>query len=248
MKSVWSSAARSFARSVSALALTATAACTFGSGVGSVTGQLDVPNCWSGNFDLQPDFFAGIPYRTEYLFRIQRTGDFSNFADGVAIHVTDINSVRRQLGHSLSVGLPPGVSPPGVPIMADPDPPLVNLTLYLGRSCRSETLALYAVKTALANADGSCSIAAPMTCGANAQVPVGSKLASSTITFTHIFNGNPEEPNAQERLTEGTFDVYLVDPRDVCPGGLGAPARCRGHLTGTFKFFFQRGRPAQPFP
>lgn len=230
------------------MVLLGASACTFGSGEGSVTGQLDVPNCWSGQFDLQPDFFAGIPYRTDYLFRIQRTGDYANFADGVAVHVTDVTVVRKQLGQALVVGLPQGVSPPGVPIVADPDPPLVNLTLYLGRSCRSETTALYAVKAALAQADGTCSINAPLTCGANAQIPTGSKQVSSTITFTHIFNGDPEEPNAVERLTEGTFDVYLVDPRDVCPGGVGAPPRCRGHLTGSFKFFFQRGRPAQPFP
>jgi hypothetical protein len=231
-----------------ALLLALSPACTLASGEGSVTGQLDVPNCWSGSFDLKPDFFAGIPYRNDFFFRIQRTGDYANFADGVAIHVSDVQVVRMQLGQPLVVGLPPGVSTPGVPVSADPNPPLVNLSLYLGRSCRSETPALYAVKAALAQADGSCDISGPLTCGQNADVPAGSQEVTSTITFTHIFNGNPEEPNATERLTEGTFDVYLADPRDVCPGGVGAPPRCRGHLTGSFKFFFERGRPAQPFP
>lgn len=222
--------------------------CTLGSGEGSVTGQLDVPNCWSGDFNLAPDFFAGVPYRGDLFIRIQRTGDYSAFADGVAIHVSDVQAVRRQLGAPLAVALSPEVTPPGVPITPDPNPAIVDLSLYLQRSCRSETTALYAVKTALANADGSCSVGGPLVCGANADVPSGSKVVSSTITFAHIFNGDPEEPSALERLTEATFDVYLADPRDVCPGGLGTPPRCRGHLQGRFKFYFQRGRPAQPFP
>ncbi len=223
-------------------------ACTLGSGEGTVQGQLDVPNCWSGAFDLKPDFFAGVPYRSDYLIRVQQTADYANFADGIAVHVTDVIAVRRALGTPLAVGLSPEVTAPGVPVMADPDPPLVNFTLYLGRTCRSETVALYGTKSALANADGSCEIAGPVTCGQGATVPAGAKMVSSTITFTHIFNGDPDEPSAQERLTDATFDVYLVDPRDVCPGGLGAPPRCRGHLTGKFKFYFERGRPAQPFP
>jgi hypothetical protein len=223
-------------------------ACTLGSGEGSAKGQLDVPDCWSGAFDLNPDFFAGIPYRTDYQIRVQQTADYANFADGIGVHVSDVTAVRRALGTPLAVGLSPEVTAPGVPVMADPDPPLVNFTLYLGRTCRSQTAALYGVKAAIANADGTCDINGPSTCGAGAVVPSGSKMVSSTITFTHIFNGDPDEPSAQERLTEATFDVVLVDPRDVCPGGLGAPPRCRGHLTGNFKFYFERGRPAQPFP
>lgn len=226
----------------------ASSACTLGSGEGQVSGQLDVPNCWSGSFDLKPDFFAGIPYRTDYQIRVQQTADPANFADGIAVHVTDVNAVRMQLGVPLAVGVPPEVTPPGIPVMPDPNPPLVNLSLYLGRTCRSETTALYATKAALANADGSCDVNGPVTCGEGAMIPAGSKMVSSTITFAHIFNGDPDEPSAQERLTDATFDVYLVDPRDACPGGLGTPPRCRGHLTGHFKFYFERGRPAQPFP
>lgn len=229
-------------------ALTGSTACTLGSGEGEVKGQLDVPSCWSGDFDLHPDFFAGIPYRSDYQIRIQQTADYANFSDGIAVHVTDVMAVRRALGQPLAVGLSPEVTPPGVPVMPDPDPPIVNFTLYLGRTCRSETAALYGSKSALANADGSCDVNGPSTCGAGAMTPTGAKTVSSTITFAHIFNGDPDEPSAQERLTEATFDVYLVDPRDVCPGGQGAPPRCRGHLTGKFKFYFERGRPAQPFP
>src|SRR5262249_31194290 len=70
----------------------------------------------------------------------------------------------------------------------------------------------------------------------------------STITFRSLFNGDVDESSAELRLNEGSFDVYLADPREICPGGLGPPPPCRGHLKGGFKFYFERGRPAQPFP
>jgi hypothetical protein len=73
-------------------------------------------------------------------------------------------------------------------------------------------------------------------------------VGRSTITFTSLFDGNPDETVAAKRLSTATFDVYLADPRDVCPGGTGPPPRCRGHLTGNFNFYFERGRPGQPFP
>lgn len=231
-----------------AVCVAAAPGCTLGSGEGRVQGQLDVPNCWSGSFDLKPDFFAGVPYMNDYQIRVQQTADYANFSDGLAVHVKDVTAVRRQLGQPLAVGLPPNVTPPGVPVTPDPDPPLVNMSLYLARTCRSQTVALYATKAALANADGTCDVAGPVTCGAGAPVPAGSKVVTSTITFANVFDGDPDEPSAQERLTDASFDVYLVDPRDVCPGGQGAPPRCRGHLTGYFKFYFERGRPAQPFP
>ncbi len=74
--------------------------------------------------------------------------------------------------------------------------------------------------------------------------PVG----TSFIIFDELFDGNIDDESAAERLSQGRFDVYLADPREVCPGGLGPPPRCRGHLTGNFKFYFKEGRPAQPFP
>jgi hypothetical protein len=68
------------------------------------------------------------------------------------------------------------------------------------------------------------------------------------IKFSALFNGNAGESNAEQRHTIGDFDFYLADPRETCPGGLGPPPRCRAHLKGRFDFYFERGRPAQPFP
>jgi len=73
-------------------------------------------------------------------------------------------------------------------------------------------------------------------------------VGKSTIKFYSLFNNDVEETRADKRLNWGEFDVYLGDPRDACPGGIGPPPPCRGHLKGSFKFYFERGRPAQPFP
>jgi hypothetical protein len=71
--------------------------------------------------------------------------------------------------------------------------------------------------------------------------------ASSWIEFDDLFDGNPYEANAAERLTQATFEAYLGNPGDGCPGGGGPPPPCRGHLKGEFRFYFERGQPAQPF-
>ena len=209
--------------------------CTVGGGQGSVTGTLNVANCWSGKFDLQPDFFGATPFHDQVNFRIQRGSDLENFSDGLSILVSDGTAVRAKLGQPLAVDLPPEVSPPGVPVKAISDPAVVQVTLYLQHSCRPETPALYAVKACdeMTAQDG----APPVTA-----------TRSSSITFQHLFNGNPEEPDADKRLSEANFNVFLADPREVGPGGLGPPPPCRGHLQGAFRFYFERGRPAQAFP
>lgn len=69
-----------------------------------------------------------------------------------------------------------------------------------------------------------------------------------TITFRSIFNGNPSETSSRERLTEAELDVILADPRDQPPGGGPIPEERTSRLRGRFRFFFERGQPAQPFP
>jgi hypothetical protein len=273
-----------------ALVTLAVAACSLGQGQGQVTGILDVPDCWSGPFDLHPDFFAAVPATapngvqttTNALeIRIQNGSDFQAFSDGLIIGVDDAGEVRGDpgpngsrpslLGVPLVVSLPPSVVPPGVPITPIPNPRIVHAALYLGRTCRTQNDALYALDAVSANADGSCDPVAggdpAPVCGGPATGPVDGgasdaatdasvsdagpaapTVKQSTITFSHLFDGNPNESNAGERLSSATFDFYLGDPRETCPGGLGPPPRCRGHLTGWFDFYFQRGRPAQPFP
>ena len=279
--------------------------CSQGDGSGSATGTLDVQDCWSGPFDLKPDFFAAVPSDStdsdSLQIRVQNGGDFENFSDGIAILVDDAGEVRGDptvdgvprpslLGQALVVGLAPSVTPPGVPVTPEAHPSVVHASLYLDKTCRTQNIALYAVDAVTLNPDGSCARpdggeAAP--CGtpetpatlANSSVDASadasssvdasadasssvdatvigasggeagsSPIGTSTIVFSSLFDGDPAESNAQQRLTDATFDFYFADPREICPGGLGPPPPCRGHLTGYFKFYFERGVPAQPFP
>lgn len=248
------------------------ASCSPGEGSGNVRGTINAADCWSGSFDLNPDFFAAVPFRSRgpdgteqdsLQLRLQRGGDFQTFSDGVSILIDDLHKIRgseehpSQLSSPLSVGLAPGVTPPGVPIRSDPNAPIVHFALYLQRTCRTQNVALYGVEVARLGADGSCGAAAPTgpICAAgvfdggtpDAGTPA-EPLGRSTITFSHLFNGNPTETDAAERRITGQFRVYVADPREYCPTDPNFVPRCRGILDGEFDFYFERGRPAQPFP
>ncbi len=269
-----------------------------------IRGEIDALDCWSGQFDLKPDYFAAVPFNRDdsLQIRIQNGGDFVSFSDGVFILIEKLGQARTQLAAStaspkaltLDVSLPPEVTPPGVPIKPTSNPALVHMSLYLQRSCHVQNVALYALEEVSLGPNGECvGAGAPVvTCpGSSASLPVsdagaadagvspqdggdvsdaassdgGSTDASSSdagastgatgltvgrswITFNNLFSGNPDEPSTDERFTKATFKIYLADPRDTCPGGLGPPPKCRGMLDGSFNFYFQRGRPAQPFP
>lgn len=236
--------------------------CSQGEGSGKVAGTLNVPNCWTGPFELDADFLAGVPYREGLQLRIQSGSDFESFSDGASILLHDITKIRPDpangfaglYGQPLKVDLPPAVVPPGVPVKAIPDPALVAMTLYLQKSCRTQNVTLHAVQEVSIPTDGTCD-ARPMLgadptlgCDPSKEIPAGVGSGKSLIAFTSVFDGKVDEPDAAQRLTAGCFDIYLADPREVAPGGLGPPPRCRGHVRGAFSFFFERGRPSQPFP
>ena len=247
---------------VAAVALAASGTgCRVGSGVGSVKGDLCVPDCWSGPFNLQPDFFAATPNQDTLTIRIQRGSDFENFSDGISILVMGVTEIRQSmLGQPLTISLPPSVVPPGVPITPNPSPAQVEFAAYLQQTCRPATPGLYGMDqvslTSAGDAGSSCSLSADggtpaQQCGANVQPTA---VGTSTITFAHIFDaslangGDPGSLTAEQRLIDATFDVQLADPREECPGGIGPPPPSHGHLTGSFRFYFERGKPAQAFP
>ncbi len=251
---------------VAAIAGAIAPACSLGAGTGTVVGTLNEPNCWTGQFDLHPDFFAAAPSgaTNSLQIRIQHGGDNETFSDGLMILVDDMGEVRGDpasdgtprpslLGTSLVVSVPAGVTPPGVPITPRASHAVVHAALYLDATCRTVNDAFYALDAVTVNADGSCLTAeggAPpaITCGEGAALPAGAAVGTSTITFDALFDGNPDESNTANLLTQASFHFYLADPREGCPGGLGPPPPCRGELTGNFRFYFERGRPAQPFP
>jgi hypothetical protein len=69
---------------------------------------------------------------------------------------------------------------------------------------------------------------------------------SGSITFTSLFSGDLNESDAEERLTEGSFSAQFADPRQLT-GDAAEDAKVTSEVTGDFRFFFQRGQPAQPF-
>ena len=222
---------------LAAFALVA-AGCTTGEGTGWVrSDRLVAVNCWDGPFDLGPTFFASDPFQDTQQIRIQRGDRNLGVSDGVLLVVNDVSKIiASHLDEPMALGLPIGVTPPGQPRRVQSNPPQVSLSLYLDDSCHNQDPAVYSV--------------------------------GGTITFHSLFSGNKNENNADKRLTDAEFDALVSDPRggtiepagtpvdagaDALPsvdyGDGGTVVRyAASRLRGQFRFFFQRGQPAQPFP
>src|SRR5687768_10903600 len=82
--------------------------CAVGEGDGSVTSErLVVEDCWTGPFDLHPDFFAANPDLGETLMiRVQRGDNLEEQSDGLKVLVNDLQNLRERLGEPIEVGLP----------------------------------------------------------------------------------------------------------------------------------------------
>lgn len=232
-----------------------TGGCSLGQGTGDVKSDaLFARDCWGkavdaqsaegAPYDMAPDFFAAVPYRETLQIRVQRGTEYSEVSDGLAVLIDDVPKIRAAIaaagadagtgdaGDSADAGasatatfrvaIPAGVAPPGSPSVPPPDlvadPPIVHMSLYLQRSCHNQNTILYAV-------DG-------------------------TVTFTHLFSGDPNESSAAEKLTDATFDVQVGDLRDTPFGEYAGnvPPGLRSRLYGSFRFYFERGQPGQPFP
>jgi hypothetical protein len=199
-----------------AIALTALA-CSSAEGDGEVTSdRLYVEDCWNGPFDLKPTFFGANPYLDTLTIRIQRGDNIEEVSDGLIVLVKDVSAIRgSELGAPVKVGLPEGVSPPGVPLKENLDPAKVHLSLYLHDTCHAQNGTLYST--------------------------------GGTITFASLFSGDPNEDDAEDRLTEANFSATFADPRHASPDGSIEEGKT-SQVNGWFRFYFERGQPAQPFP
>lgn len=121
--------------------------CTVGEGEGRVSSDhIWVAGCWNGAFDLKPDFFGVNPDQGESLtIRVQRGDNIEDVSDGLIVLVNDLPEIRQQLGKDLPVGMPRGVAPSGVPIVFDPDPAKISLSLYLHNSCHLQNGTIYSI-------------------------------------------------------------------------------------------------------
>lgn len=204
--------------------------CSLGQGEGKVSSdKLIATDCWNDQYDLQPDFFAAIPYRDTQVIRVQRGSDLEEVSDGLDVLVDQTSTIRQAIADasgktpkSFPVSLPAGVHAPGTPIvpptMVNGELPVVHMALYLQRSCHNQNTILYSI--------------------------------SGSITFNSLFSGNPNEKDAAQKFTDATFDIQVGDPRDAPTGEQvdKIPQELQSHVTGYFRFYFERGQPAQPFP
>ena len=122
--------------------------CTVGEGEGRVSSDhIWVKGCWNGAFDLNPDFFGANPDEGESLtIRVQRGDNIEDMSDGLIVLVNDLPEIRMKLGQDLDVGLPRGVSPSGVPVVFNPNPPQISLALYLHNSCHLQNGTIYSIE------------------------------------------------------------------------------------------------------
>ena len=195
--------------------------CSGGEGSGEVTSErLYIEDCWDGPFDLGPDFFAANPFRDEALIiRIQRGDDLPELSDGLYVVVNGLQEKRAQLKAEGSLDLNVGL-PADIEVVGG---------AYEASSFTSTdiSLALYLHSTC--------------------HTVNGAVYAlSGNITFTSLFSGDPNEPDADDRLTEATFSAQFADPRQLT-GDAAQNAAVTSTVNGQFRFFFQRGQPAQPF-
>ncbi len=206
-------------RLVACLVVLAPLGCTVGQGTGDVTSQhLYVNDCWNGPFDLKPDFFGANPDNgVSLMIRVQRGDNIEDVSDGLDVLVNDLQDVRSQLKTPIPVGLPPGVSPPGVPITFNPDPPKVSLALYLHNSCHQQDGTIYSVS-------GTITFNSLFSGDLNEG---SSENRLTDATFTDISFADPRE---------------LAAASDA-----NAQAALTSLVSGNFNFFFQRGQPSQPF-
>ncbi len=121
--------------------------CTVGQGEGHVkSDHLYVSGCWNGPFDLEPDFFGANPdQETSLTIRVQRGDNIEDVSDGLIVLVNDLQDVRKHLNEDIPVGMPRGVTPPGVPVVYNPNPPKVSLSLYLHNACHQQNGTIYSV-------------------------------------------------------------------------------------------------------
>jgi hypothetical protein len=213
---------RSLPLRLAAVALAAVvASCTVGKGEGWVHGSLSVPGCGSeelGSYDMNPDFFGGLAAQRQLTIRIQQGGDFQEYADSVTIAIQDIEEVFRRIEAGGGSAAIPVELQRPPGSAPNVPPPLARLTLSLRGTCGSHKLNV----------------------GDDPNVVLHG--TSGTITFTSILHGDLGSRDTNSKRIEGTFDVVVEDPR----GWGTTPAK--GTLQGGFKFFYQRGGPAQPFP
>ncbi len=96
--------------------------CTVGVGEGSLSGDVQAPDCLEGPFSLRPNYFSAEPWENTLQIRIQRGGDFEYLSDGLQVFVADAAGISERLGEA-------------IPVAATSDAE-VRMNFHLGETCR----------------------------------------------------------------------------------------------------------------
>jgi hypothetical protein len=181
--------------------------CSTAEGDGEVkSDKLFIEDCWNGPFDLGPTFFGANPYRDTVTIRIQKGDNMEEVSDGLIVLVNDVPKIREGLLNTpVKVGMPPGVSPPGVPVPFVESPPLVHLSLYLHATCHEQNGALYSV-------DGSITFESLFSGDPNESDAEDRRtIANFSATFAdprHILPTGGIDPERTSTV-QGWFDFYF---------------------------------------
>ena len=201
------------------LGLLGLSACSSAEGTGRVVSDsLFLESCWNGRFDLKPDFFAANTYQDQDSLLI-RIQRGDDFGEFSDGVSLVVNDVTGIRQGLLNQPLPVGMPPAVVP---------PGYTVTYNANPPKVTLSLYLHNSCASRLGTLYSV-------------------SGTITFRALFSGNPNESHAEDRLTDADFDATFADPRELDANGKQIKGQS-SHVTGSFRFYFQRGQPAQPFP
>lgn len=129
------------------LALFASGCAVLGQGEGQVhSDDLVASECWTGPFDLNPDFFAAVPFRDTLQIRVQRGSDLQELSDGLQVLIRELAQIREvDIGKPVEVGLAPQLLGAIAPGIEHGPAPRVSMSLGLQYSCPKQNVVLYAL-------------------------------------------------------------------------------------------------------
>lgn len=255
---------RSISPCAAAAILAFASGCSLGQGTGEVrTDELFAHDCWGANekgmvkgapFDLVPDFFAAIPYRSTLQIRVQRGNDLEEVSDGLNVLIDDVEKVREQL---------PPTSPSGNMVASSLSCPLPDAGVDID-NCPEGSIGFPVALPAGVTPPGSPAVPPPDLLADPPLVHADLYLHHSChnqntvlyavagkLCLSALFDGDPNEASADKKLTYASlFSLQVGDLRDV-PLGMyprDIPSELQTTIRGCFQFYFERGQPGQPFP
>ncbi|GAB5548524.1 MAG: hypothetical protein SangKO_082840 [Sandaracinaceae bacterium] len=166
--------------------------CSIGQGQGEITGAVRADDCGldDPDFSLEPSFFGGEVTGGQLNIRVQRGTDLESHADGLSIHIRDVNEIKQN-----RLGLP-------IPV-EDDYLSLVQMSFYLNEACPSGFPSDHRAQPVVMQASGGeirfDSIYAP-------DLEPGDTLVEAEligVTFT-----DREHPDGRAATLSGTFSFF----------------------------------------